>query len=190
LIGGHQQEAPMSDPLPQVLSDHHKIEPEGQLYRCPCGEKFSAAEHAVCPSCGASIPERETAISGEPLPTCTDNSAPAAPRGGGSAGVSAGHRLHLEEAMAVRETETRIRSGVYAAANPETVRDRASFLAFVAALGRDAHRMPAANRTVEMFLGSAASWAAEPGNQALSEAASWREFARFLLAGASQEKGQ
>lgn len=179
----------MSNPPPQMLSDHHKIDPEGQLYRCPCGERFSAAEHAVCPSCGASIPEHETTTSGEPLPTCTDNSAPARQRGGGVV-VSAGHRLHLEEAMAVRETETRIRSGVYAAANPETVRDRASFLAFVAALGRDAHRTAAANRTVEMFLGSAASWAAEPGNQALSEAGSWKEFARFLLAGASQEKGQ
>ena len=171
--------------LRQMLSDHHQIDAQGNLYRCPCGETFDAGEYETCPSCSFPVPEQASVARDEPGETCSTNmSSPAA--GKRSSGGASGHRLHLEEAMAVKETETRIRSGVYAAANPEAVRDRASFLAFVAALVRDAHRTPAPNRTAEEFLAMAGQWADE--TKALADAAGWKEFARFLKAGMSAGK--
>ena len=170
-----------------VTSDMPFIDNAGDVVCARCGHEYHLGIYRKCPTCGQAPAIVEPATDGPDL--SYRGRAPS--RAMADEPAPEGHRMHQEESQNVRDTDAYIRSLAAPALNPEKVTDRESFLAFVSALAQE-NAKPAKvrrNTTTVALLNAAVVWARAGHDQSvgLAPAASWRDFARFLLAGTLHE---
>lgn len=169
-----------------VTPDMPFIDHRGDVVCDKCGHEYHLGIYRNCPTCGHAPAIVELATDGPHLSQRRRSN-----RASADEPTPEGHRMHQEESQNVRETDAYIRSLAAAVLNPENVTDRESFLAFIEALAQENAKPTLAlrNATTVTLLGAAVAWArASHGpSDGLAPVASWRDFARFLLAGTLHE---